>query len=405
MAGRRARLARGRARAPAPRRPVRARRRARARADLRAGDRRWPRWRRRRSRAAAGSRRWRPAPCCSARSSPTRGSPHWTPACSRSRRASAGRARRRCSSRCGSTGATPAPASGSTRSAKRPWCGCACPTGRAGHAVAAGAVPLGRRRRRSRRVVAARRASGTSASAVAARHAWPPVGAVMAVSGRVAPLGRYDAYQRRRGAHAALEVDRWRATGVSRGGLSGALDATRRRAEAGLGRGLAPPEAALLAGMVLGQDERLSEAVRTDFKRSGLAHLLAVSGQNVVLLAMLVLGAGMVLGLPLRARLGGGARARRALRAAGGRRAVDPARGRDGSRGARRGARGAPELALVRARPRRGGDAGGQPARVGGAGLAALVRRGRRPARARARAGARRCGARGCRGRWPTRSR
>jgi len=55
---------------------------------------------------------------------------------------------------------------------------------------------------------------------------------------------------------------------------------------------------------VLGQDERLSDDVRTDFERSGLAHLLAVSGQNVVLLAMLVLGAGMALGLPLRARLG-----------------------------------------------------------------------------------------------------
>jgi competence protein ComEC len=130
------------------------------------------------------------------------------------------------------------------------------------------------------------------------------VGAVLAVSGRIAPLGRYDAYQGRRGAHAALEVDRWRATGGSRGGLPGALDAVRRRAEAGLARGLAPPEGALLAGMVLGQDERLSEEVRTEFKRSGLAHLLAVSGQNVVLLAMLVLGVGMVLGLPLRARLG-----------------------------------------------------------------------------------------------------
>jgi competence protein ComEC len=132
---------------------------------------------------------------------------------------------------------------------------------------------------------------------------WPPVGAVIAVAGRLAPLGLYDAYQRRRGAHAALEVDRWRATGASRGGLPGALDAVRGRAEAGLGRGLAAPEGALLAGMVLGQDERLSEDVRTDFKRSGLAHLLAVSGQNVVLLAMLVLGAGMALGLPLRARL------------------------------------------------------------------------------------------------------
>ena len=136
------------------------------------------------------------------------------------------------------------------------------------------------------------------------RRAWPPVGAVVAISGRIAPLGRYDAYQRRRGAHATLEVDRWRVTGAWRGGLPGALDGVRRRAESGLARGLAAPEAALLAGMVLGQDERLSEAVRTDFQRSGLAHLLAVSGQNVVLLALLVLGAGMVLGLPLRVRLG-----------------------------------------------------------------------------------------------------
>jgi competence protein ComEC len=135
------------------------------------------------------------------------------------------------------------------------------------------------------------------------RHTWPQVGAVVALSGRVAPLGRYDAYQRRRGAHAALEVDRLRATGAWRAGVPGALDSVRRRAEAGLARGLDPPEAALLRGMVLGQDERLSDNVRTDFQRSGLAHLLAVSGQNVVLLAMLVLGAGMALGLPLRTRL------------------------------------------------------------------------------------------------------
>jgi competence protein ComEC len=71
----------------------------------------------------------------------------------------------------------------------------------------------------------------------------------------------------------------------------------------GLARGLPAKEAALLRGMVLGQDERLSEAVRTDFQRSGLAHILAVSGQNVVLLAMLAVGAGMVAGIGLRARL------------------------------------------------------------------------------------------------------
>ncbi|HYI20057.1 MAG TPA: ComEC/Rec2 family competence protein [Solirubrobacteraceae bacterium] len=135
------------------------------------------------------------------------------------------------------------------------------------------------------------------------RRPWPEVGEVVALAGRVAPLGRYDAYQGRRGAHAALEVDRLHATGTWRGGLAGGLDRVRRRAERGLARGLPGEEAALLRGMVLGQDERLSEAVRTDFERSGLAHLLAVSGQNVVLLAMLVLAVGMLTGLGLRARL------------------------------------------------------------------------------------------------------
>ena len=37
--------------------------------------------------------------------------------------------------------------------------------------------------------------------------------------------------------------------------------------------------------MVLGQDEAIDEGVREDFRDSGLAHLLAVSGQNVMLLA------------------------------------------------------------------------------------------------------------------------
>jgi competence protein ComEC len=43
--------------------------------------------------------------------------------------------------------------------------------------------------------------------------------------------------------------------------------------------------------------------VRDDFQRSGLAHILAVSGQNVMLLAALALAAAGALGVPLRARL------------------------------------------------------------------------------------------------------
>jgi competence protein ComEC len=139
----------------------------------------------------------------------------------------------------------------------------------------------------------------------AAAHpgAWPGVGEIVAVSGRVAPLGRFDAYQGRRGVLAAIEASEFRATGENRSGPLGVVDSVRRRAEAGLGRGLADPEAALLRGMVLGQDEQLGDDVRDDFKRSGLAHVLAVSGQNVMLLATLVLGAGAILGIGLRARL------------------------------------------------------------------------------------------------------
>ena len=132
---------------------------------------------------------------------------------------------------------------------------------------------------------------------------WPGVGEVVAVDGEVGPLGAFDAHQRRRGATGAIDADRVAATGRRRGGAAGVLDAVRRRAEAGLERGLPPREAALLRGMVLGQDERLSEEVRDEFRASGLAHLLAVSGQNVMLLATLALGAAALAGLRLRARL------------------------------------------------------------------------------------------------------
>jgi competence protein ComEC len=133
--------------------------------------------------------------------------------------------------------------------------------------------------------------------------AWPEIGEIVEVSGTVAALGRYDAYQRRRGAAAAVDVAQLRATGARRGGLAGAVDVVRRRAEAGLSQGLPPPREALLRGMVLGQDEQLSDETRDQFKRSGLAHTLAVSGQNVMLLATLVLAAGAVIGVGLRARL------------------------------------------------------------------------------------------------------
>ena len=49
--------------------------------------------------------------------------------------------------------------------------------------------------------------------------------------------------------------------------------------------GLAGERRAVIAGIVLGEDEGLSESLRERFRASGLYHLLAVSGQNVALIA------------------------------------------------------------------------------------------------------------------------
>ena len=100
-----------------------------------------------------------------------------------------------------------------------------------------------------------------------------------------------------------LEAERVEPTGSGRGGLAGRVDAIRERAEAALGRGMPEREAALARGFVLGQDDAIDARTREDFKRSGLAHLLAVSGQNVILLCLLAWPILALAGLTLRARL------------------------------------------------------------------------------------------------------
>jgi len=131
-----------------------------------------------------------------------------------------------------------------------------------------------------------------------------PVGAEVDAVGVLAePDGFRESQLARLGVALELEVRRMRATGASRGGLAGIVDGIRSRAERSLGVGMGPEQAALARGFVLGQDERIDPATAESFRRAGLAHLLAVSGQNVMLLAILC---GFVLaptGLSLRWRL------------------------------------------------------------------------------------------------------
>jgi len=87
------------------------------------------------------------------------------------------------------------------------------------------------------------------------------------------------------------------AIGVTRAGE------LRERAGEGLGRGMPAREAALARGFVLGEDEGIDAPTAEDFRRAGLSHLLAVSGQNVTLLALLAMPVLAALGVPLRERL------------------------------------------------------------------------------------------------------
>src|ERR1700712_3198808 len=62
-------------------------------------------------------------------------------------------------------------------------------------------------------------------------------------------------------------------------------------------------EAALARGFVLGDDNGVDRDTKEDFIRAGLSHLLAVSGENVTLLALLAMPVLAALGIPLRERL------------------------------------------------------------------------------------------------------
>ena len=55
--------------------------------------------------------------------------------------------------------------------------------------------------------------------------------------------------------------------------------------------------------MALGDDAALPDDVRDEFRASGLSHLVAASGTNVMLLAALVVAVAAALGLGLRTRL------------------------------------------------------------------------------------------------------
>jgi competence protein ComEC len=131
----------------------------------------------------------------------------------------------------------------------------------------------------------------------------PPQGALIETIAKIErprpPEDGFDeaGYLRRRGVHVVLAGGVWRQVG-RRGGIPGLADRLRASMARTLAPGLHGERRAVLAGVVLGEDEGLSDGLRDSFRASGLYHLLAVSGQNVVLVAGGMLGLAWLLGLP-----------------------------------------------------------------------------------------------------------
>jgi competence protein ComEC len=117
----------------------------------------------------------------------------------------------------------------------------------------------------------------------------PPQGAILDLIGEVRlPRGPSDGFDehtwlRRHGVHVVVRASRWRVVG-HRGGIAGFADGLRARLARSMAPGLEGERRAVIAGIVLGEDEGLSEDLRARFRASGLYHLLAVSGQNVALI-------------------------------------------------------------------------------------------------------------------------
>lgn len=107
----------------------------------------------------------------------------------------------------------------------------------------------------------------------------PPQGAILELTGRLEPPRSEDsgfderAWLRRQGIAVVLDGSRWRQVG-RRGGLGGLADQLRSHLEQTIAPGLTGERRAVLAGVLLGADEGLSQELRDAFRASGLYHLL-----------------------------------------------------------------------------------------------------------------------------------
>src|SRR3989339_1224585 len=112
----------------------------------------------------------------------------------------------------------------------------------------------------------------------------------------------YDRYLSIAGITAVMTQADVERTGISGGNpLFRTLFAIKERFEARLNRLLFEPHASLAAGLLTGSRRGIPEHLSESFMRSGLTHIVAISGFNITIVITLILG--MLFWLPLRWRL------------------------------------------------------------------------------------------------------
>ncbi|MGD9694398.1 MAG: ComEC/Rec2 family competence protein [Thermoleophilia bacterium] len=136
----------------------------------------------------------------------------------------------------------------------------------------------------------------------------PALGTRLRVTGRLRPAAGPTApswwagWLERQGIAARMSPEAMRPQG-RRGGLAGLRDRWRVWAGRNAGAGLSGDVAVLVRGMALGGATGLSEDAEDAFRDSGLWHLLAVSGQNVTVVALAAMALLAALGVGRRARV------------------------------------------------------------------------------------------------------
>ena len=99
---------------------------------------------------------------------------------------------------------------------------------------------------------------------------------------------------------ALVEATSVRQVGEERGWIG----RVHRRTDVALGYGLRPRESAVVRGMVLGDRSLMPEDLEEDFQRSGITHVLAISGQHVAILAAVIYFAFRLFAVPVGIRAG-----------------------------------------------------------------------------------------------------